>query len=96
MFTWRFLKSAAQHFNMTPAQCATLVSASLGFAGTIFLFFSTFGFQPLEGAPFNSGALQAHNARVKAKNKMRKINQWIGLVLLSLSFSVQAIAAFIP
>jgi hypothetical protein len=73
----------------------TLVSASLGFAWTIFLFFSTFGFQPLEGAPFNSPALQEHNARVKAKNKTRKINQWIGLALLSLSFAVQAIAVFI-
>jgi hypothetical protein len=82
-------------FNMTVVQSATLVSAGLGFSGTIFLFLGTYGFQPFEGGVFGSPEMQAHNARVRAKNKTKKINQRIGLALLSLSFAVQAIAVFI-
>jgi hypothetical protein len=80
---------------MTAAQYATLVSAGLGVAGTIFLFFGTFGFQPYEGAPFNGPELQAYNARVKAKNNTRKINQRIGLALLLFSFALQAVSIFL-
>lgn len=82
--------------NIAPAQYVTLVSAGLGVAGTVFLFVGTFGFQPLEGAPFNSSELQAHNMRVEEKNKRRKINQRFGLALLLLSFAVQAIGIFLP
>ena len=82
-------------FKMTVVQGWTLVSAGLGLAGTIFLFLGTYGFQPFEGGVFGSPEIQAHNARVKAKNKTRKINQRIGLALLSLSFAVQAIAVFL-
>jgi hypothetical protein len=81
---------------MTAAQAATLVSAALGFSGTSFLFFGSYGFEPPAGSPFNSPQVQEWDARVKAKNAVRKIRQRTGLVLLIFSFAVQATAVFLP
>lgn len=80
---------------MTAAQYAALISAALGACGTIVLFFATYGFQPLEGGVFGSPELQEWNARIKAKNKERKIRQRIGLGLLCCSFAVQAVSVFL-
>jgi hypothetical protein len=75
---------------------ATLISAALGLSASIVLFFSTYGFQPFEGAPFNSDELVRSNQRIKTKNKVRRIGQSIGLALLCLSFAVQFVAALWP
>ena len=58
--------------------------------------FCTYGFQPLEGAPFYSDELARRNQRIKTKNKLRRIGQSIGLVLLFLSFAVQIVAVLWP
>ena len=81
--------------NMTAVQCANLLSALLGASGTIFLFFGSYAFQPLEGAPFNSPEVEQWNACIKTKNHVRKTRQKIGLGLLCTSFAVQALTVFL-
>ena len=81
---------------MRPSQLAGVASATLGVAGTIFLFVSTFGLQPLEGAPFNGPILQAANTRIKAANRRRLIGQRIGLALLLFGFAGQAWSEILP
>ncbi len=81
--------------NMTAAQCANLLAALFGASGTIFLFFGSYAFQPLEGAPFNSPELEQWNGRIKVKNRVRKTKQRIGLGLLCASFAIQAVAVFL-
>ncbi len=81
---------------MTVEKYATLLSAILGIFGTVILFFSSYALQPLEGGVFGSDELYKWNARVRAKNKLRKIIQRIGLGLLCLSFIVQATIVFLP
>jgi hypothetical protein len=77
---------------MTRAQCTGLVSAILGAMGTIFLFFSSYALQSLEGGIFGSDQLTESNKHIKAKNRCRLIWQRIGLLFLLMSFAAQAIA----
>lgn len=81
---------------MRPSQLTGVASAALGVGGTVILFFSTFGVLPLEGAPFNGPILQAANARIKARNRLRLVGQRAGLTLLLLGFAGQAWAEFLP
>jgi hypothetical protein len=81
---------------MTAVQCATLLSAILGAAGTAFLFFGSYTLQPFEGAPFGGPQINKANAEIAAKNKLRILRQRIGLALLSLSFVAQAGSVFLP
>ena len=81
---------------MTVAHYATLFSAILGFLASMFLFFGTYGFQTLEGSPMYGPEVVEWNDRIKAQNEQRRIRQKIGLVLLCISFAVQAATVFLP
>jgi len=80
---------------MTYAQDTGLASAVLGAIGTIILFFSSYAFQPLEGAVFGSPEITECNNRIKAKNRRRHRWQLIGLGIICLSFVVQAVACLL-
>ena len=81
---------------MTADQYVTLLSASSGAAGTFILFRATYAFEPLSGGVFGGPEIDKWNARVRADNKRRAFLQKLGLVLLGLSFVVQAASAFLP
>ncbi len=80
---------------MSSAQYAALLSAALGAAGTGFLYRGTYGFEPYEGATFGSPEQQQRNSFIYAKNKSRQRSQRIGIVLLFLSFALQAVVVFL-
>jgi len=80
---------------MTNAQMANLASAGFGAAGTIVLFFGSYALQPFQGGIFGSDALTASNNSIRVANAARVVRQRIGLVLLCLSFTVEAIAVFL-
>ena len=79
---------------MTAAHC-TLLSAFLGFAGTIILFFNSWTLQPHAGAFLSGQGRLADNARTNVKNRRMVFWQRFGLVLLCLSFVAQGIAVFL-
>jgi hypothetical protein len=81
---------------MMPAQLVVVLSAVLGIAGTVILFFGTYGLEPLEGGVFGSPEVQEWNERVKAKNAARVIRQRVGLGLICFSFVFQGAAVFLP
>ena len=81
---------------MTPVQLITVLSAAFGIAGTVVLFFGTYGLEPLEGGVFGSSAVLEWNERVKAKNAARVIRQRVCLGLICLSFVLQGAAIFFP
>jgi len=70
---------------------STLISAILGLAAALLLFFGTYGLQPYAGGVFNSEQVEAWNARVRTNNKRRTAAQRLGLVLLIASFAVQIV-----
>jgi hypothetical protein len=80
---------------MSAIQLMTLGSAGLGFAGTVFLFLGTYGFEPREGAVFGGPTVDEGNKKVNARNARRRLNQRIGLGLLCLSFLLQGVTAFV-
>lgn len=80
---------------MTPAHYSALLSAILGAAGTIVLFFGSYAFQPREGAPFGGPILDKANAQIDAMNAARLIRQRVGLALLCASFFAQGVAIFL-
>lgn len=79
---------------MTISQYTILLSAGLGFAGSALLYWGTFGLEPLAAGGFAEAAIQ-HNQGVRLRNETRKRLQQAGLLLLALSFFVQAITAFL-
>ena len=65
---------------MTLAHYVALLSAILGAAGTVVLFFGSYALQPREGAPFGGPILDKANAHIDAMNAARVIRQRVGLV----------------
>jgi hypothetical protein len=53
--------------DLTPAQWKDLISAFLGAAGTGFLFFGSYAYEPLSGSPFGGPILEKHNAEVRTE-----------------------------
>jgi hypothetical protein len=81
---------------MTCAQIMALLSAILGIAGTVALFFNSWTMQPFAGAVYGGAAVNAANEHIAARNRSRQRWQRIGLALLVASFTVQAITVFVP
>jgi hypothetical protein len=82
--------------SLTVGQWKDLISAILGAVGTGFLFFGSYAYEPLSGAPFGGPILDAHNKKVRARNELRKRRQWFGLCPLCLSFVAQIVGVFLP
>ena len=61
----------------------------------MFLFIGSYAFAPYVGAVFGGPMVNEANARIKADNRRRKIQQRIGLALLCLGFVVQAVGVFV-
>ena len=80
---------------MTCAQIANLASAALGVSGTVVLFFGSYALQPFEGATWAGEETEASNDKIRIANARRIVSQRIGLVLLCLSFLVQAAVPFL-
>ncbi len=80
---------------MTTAHYVALLSAFLGAAGTIVLFFGTYGLQPFEGAAFGGPIVNEANAHIAAMNEARMVKQRVGLALLCTSFFAQAVAVLL-
>lgn len=81
---------------LTVGQWKDLISAVLGAAGTGFLFFGSYAYEPLAGSPFGGPILEKHNAEVRGGNDARNRRQWVGLALLCLSFVAQIVGVFLP
>lgn len=80
--------------NMHYAQWASLLSAGLGAVGTAIMFAYSSMLEPLEGE--GGPLMQPWNADIRAKNKVRRVWQKIGIGLLFCSFAVQFGAVFLP
>ena len=80
---------------MNAAHWTALLSAVLGAAGTIILFFNSWTLQPHAGTFLSGPNRQADNARTNARNRRMVLWQKFGLVLLCLSFAAQGIAVFL-
>jgi hypothetical protein len=81
--------------SLTIGQWKDLLSAVLGAAGTLLLFFGSYAYEPLGGAAFGGPIIEAHNAEVHARNNVRKFRQWAGLTLLFCSFVAQLVGVFL-
>jgi len=78
------------------AQLLNVIAYILGAIGTSLLFFFSYTAVP-SGASFYSGrGSSTHFDAVRAKNKRWTILQRIGFALLTLSFILQIVAAFVP
>lgn len=80
---------------MTNEQIIQLWSALSGLAGTLILFLGSYSFQPMEGASWGGPMTNANNAKIRARNLIRKWVQRIGLGLLMVSFAIQIGAVFV-
>jgi hypothetical protein len=80
---------------MTPAHWVALLSAVLGTAGTIILFFGSYSLEPREGAVWGGPEVDKWNAARDVRNAKRIVRQRIGLAFLCASFFAQGVAVFL-
>ena len=80
--------------SLPPDRVASVISGFLGIAGTIFLFFGSYAYEPLAGGVLWSDSVKKFNAGVDARNEVRGLRQRVGLCLLGLSFLIQIAGAF--
>jgi hypothetical protein len=80
---------------MTYYQWVEILSSAFGAIGTTILFINSYSVQPLEGAPFNSSALEEYNRLIKNKNINRMKFQRVGFGLICVSFILQAVSVFL-
>lgn len=81
---------------MTVAQCLALASAILGAGGTSLIFIGSYAFEPMQGAVFYGPEVARWNEATGRRNIIRKWEQRVGLMLLCISFIVQAASVFLP
>ena len=80
---------------MTPAHWVGLLSAILGAAGTVILFFGSYSLEPREGAVWGGPEVDKWNAARDVRNAKRIRRQRIGLAFLLASFLAQGITVFL-